>query len=110
MDAVDEGSTLLDPEQTFIRPTVSPIGSSQEMGVADKDPKASFTSSLGEDDFSDDNDEENDPVVHSFGPFGQNLLSGMESFTTDTLGLTNTPQPPRKPLTSPNANLASGGA
>lgn len=103
----DEGSTLLDPEQTFIRPTVSPIGSSQEMGAADIDLKASFTSSLGEDDFSDDNDEENDPVVHSFGPFGQNLLSGMESFTTGALGLTNTPQPPRKPLTSPNAKRSS---
>jgi hypothetical protein len=103
----DEGSTLLDPEQTFIRPTVSPIGSSQERGAADIDLKASFTSSLGEDDFSDDNDEENDPVVHSFGPFGQNLLSGMESFTTGALGLTNTPQPPRKPLTSPNAKRSS---
>lgn len=32
-------------------------------------------------DFSD-RDEENDPVIHSFGPFGANLLPRMESFTT----------------------------
>ena len=103
-DAQDEGSTLLDPEKTFIRPTVSPIGSSQEADK--KDPKESFTSSVGEDDYSD-NDEENDPVVHSFGPFGQNLLSGLESFSTATPGLGNTPRPPRKPLASPSAKRSS---
>ncbi|EXJ83250.1 hypothetical protein A1O1_06869 [Capronia coronata CBS 617.96] len=32
-------------------------------------------------DFSD-NDEENDPIVHSFGPFGANLLPRMAAFTT----------------------------
>lgn len=31
------------------------------------------------DDFSD-HDEENDPIVHSFGPFGENLLPRMASF------------------------------
>ena len=31
-------------------------------------------------DFSD-NDEENDPIIHSFGPFGANLLPRMASFT-----------------------------
>ena len=31
-----------------------------------------------------DNDEENDPIVHSFGPFGANLDSRMETFTTST--------------------------
>lgn len=30
-----------------------------------------------------DQDEENDPVVHSFGPFGANLLPRMASFTTE---------------------------
>lgn len=29
-----------------------------------------------------DNDEENDPIIHSFGPFGANLLPRMASFTT----------------------------
>lgn len=32
-------------------------------------------------DFSD-NDEENDPIIHSFGPFGANLLPRMAAFTT----------------------------
>ena len=103
-DAHDEGSTLLDPEKTFVRPTVSPIGSSQEAGA--QDPKASLTSSFVEDDYSD-NDEENDPVVHSFGPFGQNLLSGLESFSTATPGFGNTPRPPRVPLASPSAKRSS---
>jgi hypothetical protein len=103
-DAQDEGSTLLDPEKTFIRPTVSPIGSSQEADK--KDAKESFTASFAEEDYSD-NDEENDPVVHSFGPFGQNLLSGLESFSTTTSGLGNTPRPPRKPLASPSAKRSS---
>lgn len=103
-DAQDEGSTLLDPDKTFIRPTVSPIGASQEADAEDS--KASFTSSFGEDDYSD-NDEENDPVVHSFGPFGQNLLSGLESFSTATPGLGNTPRPPRMPLASPSAKRSS---
>ena len=38
-------------------------------------------------DFSDQ-DEENDPIVHSFGPFGANLLPRMASFTTGA-----TPEP-----------------
>lgn len=32
------------------------------------------------DDFSD-NDEENDPIIHSFGPFGENLLPRLAAFT-----------------------------
>ena len=35
----------------------------------------------GSGDFSD-GDEENDPLIHSFGPFGANLMPRMESFTT----------------------------
>ena len=34
--------------------------------------------------FSSDQDEENDPVIHSFGPFGMNLLPRMQSFTAVT--------------------------
>ncbi|KAJ5698370.1 hypothetical protein N7462_000375 [Penicillium macrosclerotiorum] len=30
-----------------------------------------------------DNDEENDPIIHSFGPFGENLLPRMASFRAD---------------------------
>lgn len=50
-------------------------GSAQER----KDPQTS-ASSFDSDDFSD-RDEENDPVVHSFGPFGENILSRMQSMS-----------------------------
>lgn len=41
--------------------------------------------------FSDDNDEENDPIISSFGPYGANLGARMESFTTNAA-------PDRRPL------------
>lgn len=45
-----------------------------------------------------EHDEENDPIVHSFGPFGENILSKFESFQPVS------PNNKRKPLTaSPNS-------
>ncbi|MCJ1309253.1 hypothetical protein MMC25_002911 [Agyrium rufum] len=49
--------------------------------------KASFLSQEGEDwespeDFEADQDEENDPVIHSFGPFGANILPRLANFNT----------------------------
>jgi hypothetical protein len=41
---------------------------------------ASELSDLSRHDEFSDNDEENDPIVHSFGPFGENLLPRMASF------------------------------
>jgi hypothetical protein len=97
-NAPEEGSTLLESaEQTFIRPAESFPASRQEPDV--QNAKASITSSFADDDYSD-NDEENDPVVHSFGPFGQDLLSGLASFSTATPR--NVPRPPRAPLASPS--------
>ncbi|KAF7846245.1 hypothetical protein BT93_L4771 [Corymbia citriodora subsp. variegata] len=49
---------------------------------------------LSEPDELSENDEENDPVVHCFGPFGVNLLSKFESFKSAS------PQRERKPLKS----------
>lgn len=46
-------------------------------------------------DFSDC-DEENDPVVHSFGPFGSNLMPRMESFTTGDSPVQRRPLNPLK--------------
>lgn len=43
---------------------------------------ANELSDLGRSDDFSDNDEENDPIVHSFGPFGDNLLPRMASFRT----------------------------
>ena len=44
-----------------------------------------------QEDFSE-HDEENDPIIHSFGPFGENILSKMQSFTSAS------PERKRKPL------------
>ncbi|MCJ1483637.1 hypothetical protein MMC06_003805 [Schaereria dolodes] len=45
------------------------------------------------DDFSDEN-EENDPIIHSFGPFGDNLLSRMASFpASNSQALRRTSEP-----------------
>ncbi|KAF2193296.1 hypothetical protein K469DRAFT_552232 [Zopfia rhizophila CBS 207.26] len=66
-------------DTTFVRPSLS-------RSVSAQDPKASQSSALSSfhsDDFSD-GDEENDPVVHSFGPFGENLLPRLASFSTAT--------------------------
>ncbi len=49
-------------------------------------------------DFSD-YDEENDPVVHSFGPFGANLLPRMASFTTHSPS-----RSPLRPLKEPTVS------
>lgn len=43
--------------------------------------QSSDLSDLSKPDDLSDHDEENDPIVHSFGPFGENLLPRMASFT-----------------------------
>ncbi|SMY28406.1 unnamed protein product [Zymoseptoria tritici ST99CH_1A5] len=53
-------------------------------------------------DFSE-HDEENDPIVHSFGPFGENLMSRFESFSS------RSPERARKPLkATPNSPGRTG--
>jgi hypothetical protein len=53
-------------------------------------PTNSFGASESEE-FSE-HDEENDPIVHSFGPFGDNILSRLQSFQP------NSPERKRNPL------------
>ncbi|KAF2658211.1 hypothetical protein K491DRAFT_702983 [Lophiostoma macrostomum CBS 122681] len=65
---------------TFIRPTLSRSASASDPRLQDS--KSSLLSSFAED-FSD-GDEENDPIVHSFGPFGENILPRLASFSTAT--------------------------
>ena len=45
--------------------------------------QSSDLSDLSKHDEFSDNDEENDPIVHSFGPFGENILPRMASFRAD---------------------------
>lgn len=44
---------------------------------------SSDLSDLSKSDEFSDHDEENDPIVHSFGPFGDNILPRMASFTAN---------------------------
>ena len=84
-DAQDEN---VDPNEsqaadvTFIQPSQSRSNSAPDASVVDS--KASVLSSFAADDFSDVENEENDPIVHSFGPFGENLLPRLASFSTTT--------------------------
>jgi hypothetical protein len=84
-DAVDDvPSRDTAADVTFVRPSLP--HSDPAPGPRTKDVKASFYSSFGSDDFSDgdEENEENDPVVHSFGPFGENILPRLASFSTVT--------------------------
>lgn len=72
---------------TQIEATQSAQHLSQPLGASLQD---SFSSPLAESKDFSDADEENDPIVHSFGPFGSNISRRMESFTTSS--------PPRRPL------------
>ncbi|KAK1143921.1 target of SBF [Aspergillus melleus] len=45
--------------------------------------QSSELSDLSKHDELSDHDEENDPIIHSFGPFGENILPRMASFTAD---------------------------
>lgn len=100
-DAQEDHISLHSPEsaeKTFIHPDVPISHSNQELDSFDV--KTSNMTSFNSDDFSD-NDEENDPVVHSFGPFGENILNGLASFNTATPLQSNTPRV-RAPLLSPS--------
>jgi hypothetical protein len=68
-------------DETFTRPSQSRSSSGLYAGALD--PKASIGPSFNEDGFSD-GDEENDPIIHSFGPFGQDLNSRLASFSAAT--------------------------
>lgn len=56
--------------------------------------KASQSSGLSEPEEFSEHDEENDPIVHSFGPFGDNILSRFQSFQPAS------PERKRRPLTA----------
>jgi hypothetical protein len=71
-------------------------------------PKSSFSSlsssAEGLSDQENDNEnEENDPIVHSFGPFGSNLLGRLNSFSHAS-PLQPTPQHRKRPLNSASAS------
>lgn len=64
-------------EPVTVSQSTTQVFSQQERGLLAMSQDSLLSSSL---DFSD-HDEENDPIIHSFGPFGQNLNHRMASFT-----------------------------
>lgn len=74
-------------------PTPEPDSMEATQQTTPKCAAVSFNKSFvtEQEDFSE-HDEENDPIVHSFGPFGENILSRLESFTSAS------PERKRKPL------------
>lgn len=91
------GNTPTPADVTFIRPSLPSTASIAQ------DPKASILSSFSVDDFSD-GDEENDPVVHSFGPFGENILPRLASFSTTTPTQPTPARRRRQPLVNPESS------
>lgn len=95
-DATHEYDTPVpaeDPDQTIVSMT------------SEATPKPSRSHSIENEDLSE-HDEENDPIVHSFGPFGDNLLSKFESFKPASpervrKPLGATAQSPTKPTSAP---------
>lgn len=74
-----------EPSSTPKNTAADPLSVSQTTQVATQGADESFpapaSSPLSDaEDFSD-HDEENDPIIHSFGPFGDNILSRMTTFT-----------------------------
>ena len=72
-------------------PQDSPSKKSQD-GNAVQDPSQNDSSPLSSPKELSDHDEENDPIIHSFGPFGDNLLPRMASINATT------PERLREPL------------
>lgn len=64
------------------RPTSTPINNLTQ----------SHATAASESEEFSEHDEENDPIVHSFGPFGENIMSRFESITSGS------PERQRKPL------------
>ncbi|OJD18439.1 hypothetical protein AJ78_01559 [Emergomyces pasteurianus Ep9510] len=54
-----------------------------------------------------EHDEENDPIIHSFGPFGDNILPRMASFNAGTSPVRSPLVNARKPAVSPGQHTAA---
>ena len=67
-----------EPEPELPEPKLEPMDVNVSMRT---EATASFTSELSEDEHHDP-DEENDPIVHSFGPFGADISCRLASITT----------------------------
>ena len=87
------------PEHRDSTPQPSPSRPALTRSVSNPDhktPTSSFLSSHASDEFDSDPDEENDPIVHSFGPFGDNILPRLASTTFGSLTSPRSPHAARR--------------
>lgn len=99
------GNCIEGPGDTFIiaqSPSLSASIKASSSSTSSKTPQQSLnmnSSFQTNEDFSDEENEENDPVVHSFGPFGENLLPRFQSISASSPHVSMaSPQRSRRPL------------
>ena len=84
------------------------ISSQERVAKLLRSSQSSDLSDLSKPDDVSDHDEENDPIVHSFGPFGENLLPRMASFSASD-SPTRSSRPSGVDSTSPKRSEPKGG-
>ena len=90
------------PEKTAedVPNDVSPSTKTMTQPSQPQDPASQESDLSPPQDFSD-HDEENDPIIHSFGPFGANLNSRMASFNHNESPIITSPPKTLRPTTEP---------
>ena len=84
-----------EPQESSPKATQSTQFASQPLGTALQELQTSPVQEFS------DNDEENDPIITSFGPFGANLGARMENFTTNASPLRQPLHPLKEESISP---------
>lgn len=94
-----------EPSPTPKNAAPNPLNVSQTTQVASQGPDENCTapssSPLSDAEELSEHDEENDPIIHSFGPFGDNILSRMTSFNAGTSPSQPARAQPLKAMDSP---------
>lgn len=114
----DEASPV---RRNLSRDVSSPRAAQESVRLADvlQSSQSSDLSDFSRPDEFSDHDEENDPIIHSFGPFGDNLLPRMASFSADESPLrgprtsrplqpTHSPKQPKQPSEEDSSERKSG--
>lgn len=89
------------------RPAAGNTQATQSTQVASQ-PLGLLEASPYPNDFSEDNDEENDPIISSFGPYGANLGARMESITTKASPIRHPLNPLKEESISPQRSNQAG--
>ena len=106
----DQGIDIYEDEPELPQPR-DPAAPSVDIGMSMRtEATASFTSDLSDlDENEHDPDEENDPIIHSFGPFGADISGRMASILSKSPKVTKAAPRPRPHTTSSNETLTPVG-